>query len=668
MTTTQGQVLFRDVSVTFTQKEWQLLDAAQRHLYREVMLETYKHLQAVGCDVTKPELICKLEQGDVPWELPGGSLSEVQRADCMTSEENEDKYLSQVLFVNNKALTKKRSKALKETVYQATDSVASREVHYKCRSTETSLENVAGLITDNKNCATKKFDGLGGSRSLGTKCEKAPIGCKTCESDQRERSHRPVEDLTQHRKTLHLEKPPEHKNCGKNSHRKTASVIHEAVHTGQEPSQDSKCMQATAHKIRFQSFLRTLRERKAQEASECGKSSCMKSKHEHPRAHIRDKHCECDMLEKSFSEKSGLTRQGRMQPGGKPDGCNVSERALRNSSHIQNEKIHVGEKTHGCGKCGETLHRKAGLTQNQTTCTKERPKCADSQTALKKSRLTLNQRTSSRGKSHKGNECEKSPAPSLRGSKSSRHQRPSSSVEEKPEECEEGEKSPLGENQSACKEQKACECHKCEEGCPKKAGLAQHQSSNPGKKPYACKECDKSFMVKSNLTEHQRTHTGEKPYECKECGKSFCQKSALKVHQRTHTGEKPYKCNECGKSFCVKSNLTQHQRTHTGEKPYKCSECWRSFCVKSNLVVHQRTHTGEKPYKCPECEKTFYEKSALTKHQRIHTGEKPYECNECKKNFSQRSALTKHQRKTHKKKASTRSLHGQIPESTSKAH
>lgn len=25
--------------------------------------------------MTKPELICKLEQGDVPWELPGGSLS-----------------------------------------------------------------------------------------------------------------------------------------------------------------------------------------------------------------------------------------------------------------------------------------------------------------------------------------------------------------------------------------------------------------------------------------------------------------------------------------------------------------------------------------------------------------------------------------------------------------
>lgn len=41
-------MLFEDVSVAFTQKEWQLLDAAQRRLYREVTLETYRHLQAVG--------------------------------------------------------------------------------------------------------------------------------------------------------------------------------------------------------------------------------------------------------------------------------------------------------------------------------------------------------------------------------------------------------------------------------------------------------------------------------------------------------------------------------------------------------------------------------------------------------------------------------------------
>ncbi|XP_075819175.1 uncharacterized protein LOC142844517 [Microtus pennsylvanicus] len=661
MNTAQGQVLFKDVCVTFTQKEWQLLDAAQRHLYREVMLETYRHLQAVGCSVNKPELIRKLEQGEGPWESPGCSLSEVRGANNMaTSQGNEDEYLSQVLFVNNKTLTKKKSKDLKEIVYLTTNSVASRERHCKCHSA--SLGNVEGLITDNTNYA-KKFDGLGESKSLESKCGKDHIGSKTWEADQRKRPHSPFEGLAPHQKASHLEQLLEYSNSGKTSDRKTGSVMHEAAHTGQEASQDSKCMQVTAHKLRFQSFLRTLRERKAQEASKGGKSSYVKSKHEHSRTHPREKHCGCDTLEKSCHEKSDLTRHERVQSGRKTGERNASEGALRNSPHSQNGKMHVGENS--CEKYGETLHGETRLTKNRRTCTTEEPKCADSHTALKKSRPALTQRTTPKEKNRKGNECKTSPTSVLKGPKCTQRQRPS--LEEEPDEGEESGRSPLGENQSACQGPKAHECRRCKESCAKKAGLPQHQSSLPESKPYACHECDKSFPVKANLTEHQRTHTGEKPYECSECGKSFCQKSALKIHQRTHTGEKPFKCNECGKTFCVKSNLTQHQRTHTGEKPYKCSECWRSFCVKSNLVVHQRTHTGEKPYKCPECGKTFYEKSALTKHERIHTGEKPYECSECKKSFSQRSALTKHQRKKHKKKASSSSLHGQTPEPTSEA-
>ncbi|GAB1287213.1 Gene model 1008, (NCBI) [Apodemus speciosus] len=663
MLRSQGAVLFEDVSVAFTQKEWRLLGAAQRRLYREVMLETYRHLQAVGHNVTKPELILKLEQGEGPWELPGCNFSEVRTADTMTTnEENGGGFLSQV-FVNDETLTKRRSKALKEIVHLATNPEAPRATCQKCHSMEASLENITGLVTGNRNHTTKKVDGLGGSRPLDTKRERPQIGCKNCERSPKKKSHSPTVGPTQQQKT-NLERLLECQNCGKTSQRKAASVIDQTVLTGQEPSQDSNYMQATAHKVRFQCSLRTLRERKAQEASQHGKPSCVKSKHEPAGTCVRQKLRECDMPEKPFHEKPDLSSRQRRQPGEEHGECGVTENALRGLPHLQNEKLHVGEKICGCENCGETFCGKLRVTQNQRTYTTGKPKRADSQTALKLSHPTLHQRISTREKNPKGDECEKSPPPSLKESRCAQHGR--LSLEEKPER-EGSEKSDHSENQSLCKERKTHECHHGEEGCSKTTGLPQHQSSNTGKKPYACHECNRSFLVKSNLTEHLRTHTGEKPYECKECGKAFCQKYALTVHQRTHTGEKPYKCNECGKTFCVKSNLTQHRRTHTGEKPYQCSECWRSFCVKSNLVVHQRTHTGEKPYKCLECGKTFYEKSALTKHRRIHTGEKPYECEECKKSFSQRSALTKHQRKTHKKRTSPSSLPGQKSESASEA-
>ncbi|XP_032027192.2 zinc finger imprinted 2 [Hylobates moloch] len=318
-------VTFEDVFVDFSPEELSSLSAAQRNLYREVMLENYRNLVCLGYQFSKPHIISRLEEEESRAMETDSRHTVICQGESHDDslephQGNQEKLLSPITMNDPKTLTPERSYGSDE------------------------FERSSSLSEQSE-------DPLGKDPQEGT----APRICTSPQSASQENKHNRCEF------------------CKRTFSTQVALGRHEQIHTGKKPYECKQCGEAFYLMPHLNRHQKTHSGRKPSGSNEGRKpSSQCANLCERVRIHSQEDYCECFQCGKAFLQNVHLLQHLKAHEAARvlPPGLSHSKTYL---IRYQRKHDYIGERACQCCDCGRVFSRNSYLIQHYRTHTQERP-------------------------------------------------------------------------------------------------------------------------------------------------------------------------------------------------------------------------------------------------------------------------------------------------------